>query len=85
MNTKVLEKDKLLEGTLLHVNIAEPLTSREIEILRMIVSGKLNKEIARKLCRAERTVEYHRNRIMRKLNAHNAAELVKQALALGIN
>ena len=34
------------------------------------------------LSRSHRTIEYHRNRLMRKLNAHNAAELVKLAEAL---
>ncbi len=84
----LLEKenmDKLLENTLGNtINITEPLTSREAEILQSIVAGKTNKQIARKLCRSERTVEYHRNRLMRKLNAKTAADLVKRAIATGI-
>ena len=78
------EMDKLLEHTLANISIAEPLTKREAEILRLIVSGKTNKEISRTFCRAERTIEYHRNRLMRKLSAHNAADLVKRAIAMGI-
>ena len=78
------EIDKLLENTLNTINIAEPLTKREAEILQLIVSGKTNKEIAAMLCRTQRTVEYHRNCLMHKLGAHNAAELVKRAIAMGI-
>lgn len=77
------EADKLLENTLVD-NIAEPLTNCEAEILRLIASGKTNKEIARTLCRAQRTVEYHRNRLMHKLNAHNIADLIKRAIAMGV-
>ncbi len=78
--------DKLLEDTLIFsVNNADfGLTKREGEILRLIVGGRTNKQIARQLSRSERTVEYHRNRLMRKMSAHNAAELVKQAMAIGI-
>ncbi len=85
-SVKLPETDKLLEDTLInnHSNIAEPLTKREAEILQLIVAGKTNKEIARKLCRTERTVEYHRNCLMRKVGAHNAAELVKRAISMGM-
>ena len=84
-SVKLRERDELLENTLVNdSNIAKLLTSRETEILQLIVAGKTNKEIARSLCRSERTVEYHRNRLMRKLNAHNAADLVKRAIAMRI-
>lgn len=84
-NVRLGGEDELLENTLANnVKISEPLTKREAEILEMIISGKTNKEIAGQLCRTQRTVEYHRNRLMRKLGAHNAAELVKHAIAMGI-
>lgn len=60
------------------------LTSRETQILRWIADGKTNKQIAQMLNRSVRTVEYHRNRLMKKLNAHTAAEMVKQAIRMGI-
>jgi DNA-binding NarL/FixJ family response regulator len=60
------------------------LTRREEQILRLILAGKTNKQIARVLSRSCRTVEYHRNRLMHKLDASNAAELVKQAIVMGI-
>jgi len=79
------EMDKLLENTLVHnINIGGPLTRREAQILQLIVSGKTNKEIGRTLCRTERTIEYHRNRLYRKLDAHNAADLVRRAITMGI-
>jgi len=77
--------DGLLEDTLINSRvIGEPLTRREIQILRSILAGKTNKQIARALCRSQRTVEYHRHRLMRKLNARSAAELVRQAIVTGI-
>ena len=77
--------DRFLEDTLVNNTIiSERLTKREAEILQLVVSGKTNKEIARMVCRTQRTIEYHRNRLMRKLDAHNAAELVKRAIAIGV-
>jgi DNA-binding NarL/FixJ family response regulator len=84
--------DEILEETLarqtsggLANNTAarEPLTKRETQILQSIISGKTNKQIARTLCRSQRTIEYHRHRLMRKLNAHSPADLVRQAIAMG--
>ena len=79
-------EDKLLEKNLVFDigNNDVPLTKREEEILRLIVSGQTNKQIARRLSRSERTVEYHRNRLMRKVGAHNAAQLVKGAMVMGL-
>ena len=77
--------DKLLENTLFSTGSGDSdLTKREREILRLIVEGRTNKQIARHLSRSERTVEYHRNRLMRKMAAHNSAELVRLALARGM-
>ena len=81
------ETDHVLERTLFGGNknaVSKTLTKRESEILGLIVSGKTNRQIAEKLCRTQRTVEYHRNRLMRKIGANNAADLVKRALAAGI-
>ena len=84
-SAKLPEIDKLLEDTLVNdIKIVGSLTKRETEILKLIVSSKTNKEIARILCRTQRTIEYHRNRLMRKLNAHNIADLIKRAIAMGI-
>ena len=80
------QADRHLEKTLVdNIGIKEPLTKREVQILRSILEGKTNKQIALMLSRSRRTIEYHRNRLMRKLNAHNTVELVKRAVALGIH
>ena len=57
------------------------LTPREREVLSEIASGASNKEIGRRLGISPRTVEVHRARIMEKLRARNAADLVRIALS----
>ena len=80
------QADRHLESTLVdNIGISEPLTKREAQILRSILDGKTNKQIALMLSRSRRTIEYHRNRLMRKLNVHNTVELVKRAVAMGID
>ena len=53
------------------------LTPREQEVISMVVSGKLNKQIADQLGTAENTVKVHRSRVMEKMHAQSVAELVK--------
>lgn len=60
------------------------LTSREKEILRLIVNGDTSQEIADKLFISLRTVEYYRLNILLKLDVKNTAALVKKALTLGL-
>ncbi|HKI70684.1 MAG TPA: response regulator transcription factor [Verrucomicrobiae bacterium] len=60
------------------------LTEREREVLVLIAEGKSNKEIASHLDLGVRTVETHRERIMRKLNIHSVAGLTKFAIAHGL-
>jgi len=55
----------------------ELLTSREREVVDMVVSGMLNKQIAAKLGTAENTIKVHRSRAMEKMQAQSLAELVK--------
>ena len=59
---------------------AELLTRRESEVLKEITDGSSNKEVGRKLGISPRTVEVHRARIMEKLGARNAADLVRIVL-----
>lgn len=54
----------------------ETLTPREFEVLRFVISGLLNKQIAGELCIAERTIKAHRARIMQKLGATSVPDLV---------
>lgn len=58
------------------------LTPREREISAHIVNGLTCKEVARKLSISHRTVEVHRARLMRKLQAKNSAELVSKIIVL---
>ena len=60
------------------------LTPREREILRYIITGMLNKQIAAKLGIAEITVKVHRGRIMEKLSVESVADLVRLAGKIGI-
>jgi DNA-binding NarL/FixJ family response regulator len=60
------------------------LTSREREVLILIAEGKSNKEIANKLGIGVRTIETHRERIMRRLDIHSVAGLTKFAIANGM-
>lgn len=55
------------------------LTPRETEILSLVADGMTSKEIARRLGISPKTVEFHRSHLMRKLKAHNMAELVRNA------
>jgi len=84
ISAKRSEMDELLEKTLLNAKLDEHLTKRETEILKLILAAKTNKEIAQKLGRTERTVEYHRHRLMRKLGVKSTARLVKRAIEMGI-
>ena len=56
------------------------LTPREHEVLDAIASGASNKEVGRRLGISPRTVEVHRARIMKKVGARNAADLVRIVL-----
>ncbi|GAB4576794.1 MAG: response regulator [Roseibium sp.] len=59
---------------------ADQLTRRELEVLKEITDGASNKEAGRTLGISPRTVEVHRARIMEKLGARNAADLVRIVL-----
>jgi len=61
------------------------LTPRETEVLRLVVRGKLNKEIAGALGLSEATVKVHRGRVMEKMQVLSVADLVRVAEAAGID
>ena len=62
----------------------EPITPREREVLQLIAEGKTTKEVAVLLGVSFNTAESHRNRIMKKLNIHETAGLVRYAIRLGL-
>jgi two-component system, LuxR family, response regulator FixJ len=60
------------------------LTERELQVLRHVVQGKMNKQIAAELGINERTVKLHRTSITRKLRAPSVAELTRLAQEVGL-
>jgi FixJ family two-component response regulator len=77
-------KSILQQSTFDDSYINKPLTKSETKVLKLIIDGKSNKEIAYLLYRSERTIEFHRSNIMRKLGANNLVGLVKRAMMIGL-
>jgi DNA-binding NarL/FixJ family response regulator len=67
-----------------HGNPAPSLSTRELEVLQLIVHGKSNKEIAIVLGLSANTVSVHRANIMQTLEIHNTAALVVYAIRTGL-
>ena len=62
----------------------ESLTPREREILPLVVSGLLNKQVAAEIGATEATVKVHRSQLMRKMGAASLADLVRMSEKMGI-
>lgn len=62
----------------------DELTARENEVLTLIADGLSNKEIADRLVLSAKTVDRHRENIMRKLNLHTRVELTRYAIRKGL-
>jgi PAS domain S-box-containing protein len=78
-----------IDPTQQHVNYGDsyagkPLTASEMRIFELVANGMSNKEIANLLHRSIRTIEWHRNHIIRKLGVDSPAELVKRAALMGL-
>jgi FixJ family two-component response regulator len=62
----------------------DSLTPRERDVLNLVVTGLLNKQIAGELGTSETTVKIHRHQVMEKMGANSLAELVRMSHRLGI-
>jgi FixJ family two-component response regulator len=60
----------------------ESLTTREREIMRLVTTGLMNKQVAAELGLSEITIKIHRGNLMRKMGARSLADLVRAAEAL---
>ena len=63
----------------------ETLTPREQEVMRIVISGRPNKQIAAELKLSEMTVKIHRSQLMRKMRAKSLVELVRMADTLKVS
>jgi DNA-binding NarL/FixJ family response regulator len=82
--------EKVLEGfikdkkTIKSKSSWDSITQREKEVLKMVGEGYMNKQIADFLSISDKTVEKHRNNIMRKLNIHTSSGLTAYAIEKGL-
>lgn len=81
--------DRVIDLYLRHIpeDLSDPyesLTNREREVLKLSAEGLSNPEIGERLCISSRTVETHRQNLMRKTNLQNQAELIRYAIRRGI-
>jgi DNA-binding NarL/FixJ family response regulator len=64
--------------------LTEPLTERELEVLRLVAEGLANKAIGARLSVSEHTVKFHLNSLLRKLGAQSRTDAVVRATRLGL-
>jgi DNA-binding NarL/FixJ family response regulator len=65
-------------------NSPPPLSAREFEVLKLLAEGSSMSDIAKQLCRNQKTVANHQSAIKQKLGAENTAQLVRIAMQLGL-
>jgi FixJ family two-component response regulator len=84
-----IERDRLARKQLMALrelrDRAEVLTPREREVMRLVVAGMLNKQIAVELDISEKTVNVHRGQVMQKMRADSLADLVRMTEKLETN
>lgn len=78
--TRLVIEDYLRWGDIQPKETRDGLTPRESEVLQLIAEGNTNKQIAKILCISIKTVQAHRSNLMKKLDLHDKAELVKYAI-----
>ncbi len=77
-------KSLLQQGASANTCVGKPLTRSETRVLKLIIAGKNNREIADLFNRSVRTVEVQRARVMEKLGVDSLVDLIKQAVAMGL-
>src|SRR5436305_1608083 len=66
-------------------DLLDTLTPREFEVMQLVVTGMLNKQVGAELGMAEKTVKVHRGRVMQKLNVTSVPELVRLVQKAGLS
>jgi DNA-binding NarL/FixJ family response regulator len=85
ITAKIVSELKRVSSTqVVSKEIVEPLSRRELEVLRLVSNGLSNKQIAEKLVIAEGTVKNHLSNILAKLSAHDRLQAVILAKKLGL-
>jgi DNA-binding NarL/FixJ family response regulator len=85
LNSDGFVTEGISPGRSTHDAVANDLTHRERQILRLIVRGKTNKEIAEELFISDRTADTHRTNIKRKLKISSLAQLIQYAKDHGLS
>jgi FixJ family two-component response regulator len=65
--------------------LVDRLTPRELEVLALVIAGRLNKQIAAELGNSEKTIKIHRGRIMQKMGVFSVAGLIRLTDKVGIH
>ena len=81
---RVLSPTNAAKSGKAHKNKGSRLSSREVELLQLIAEGSINKEIATQLDISVKTVEKHRQALMKKLDIHDTAGLTRYAISARI-
>jgi FixJ family two-component response regulator len=66
-------------------HLLDQLTPREFEVMQLIITGMLNKQVGAELGMAEKTVKVHRGRVMQKIGVTSVAELVRLVQRAGVS
>lgn len=76
-SAEIFPEQDCIEGAMVDITIEKTLTKAETMVLRQLMQGKTNKQIAHELDRSVRTIEDHRSKLMHKLGVDNALDLAK--------